>query len=155
MSLTDIKARIVTVLQGVSGIGQVYPRTRLVNIEAVQISDFVANGVLNTWFVSRSASDIEEIGSIHHIAPQWDTISVHGFYAAKDSDESETAFDELADAALKGVHDDSNYPSLFAGTIRVAEAPKIRTIDYRHFGVSKVLCHHTEITIRVMSRIME
>jgi hypothetical protein len=155
MSLTDIKARIATVLGGVDGIGQVYPRMRLVNVEAVQVSDFIVNGVLNTWFVSRSAAELEEVGDIDHISSQWDAISIHGFYTAKDSDASETAFDELADAVLAAVHEDSNYPSRFAGTAKQARAPKIKVIDYRHFGVTKVLCHHTEITIQVLSRILE
>jgi hypothetical protein len=154
MSLTDIKARIAVVMQGVSGIGNVYSHTRLVNVESVQASDFVANGVLNTWWIVRSTAELEEVGDIDHISSQWDLISIHGFYAVKDSADSEDSFDLLADAVLAAVHADSNYPSRFAGTIKQARAPKIKVLDYRHFGVSKVLCHHTEITIQVVSRIM-
>jgi hypothetical protein len=47
MALKDVKARIATVLQGVPGIGKVYARMRPVNVEAVELAQFVADGVLN------------------------------------------------------------------------------------------------------------
>ncbi len=152
MALTDIKARIATVLQAVEGIGKVYPRMRPVNVEAVEQAQFVANGVLNCCFISRSSADMESKGDMPSLSAEWDAISVHAFYAVQDASASEDTFDALTTAMLWAIHKDSEFPGYFNGTALRTRTPKIKTIDFRHFGVRAVLCHHAEITIQVMTQ---
>ena len=152
MALTDVKARIAAVLEGVAGIGKVWPRMRPMNTEAVEQSQFVSNGVLNCCFIQRGSAELETHGDMPPMGVQWDTISIHAFYAVEDAKASEDAFDALVDAMLFAIFNDAMYPNYFAKTVKASRAPRIKTIDFRHFGVRGALCHHAEITIQVMTQ---
>jgi hypothetical protein len=152
-TLKDVKARIATVLQTVPGIGRVYARMRPVNLQSVEISDFVADGVLNCCFVQRGSADFEgKGGDTPPLVSQWDVISVHAFYAVQDSSSSEDIFDLLVDQMLWAILTDSVYPKFLAQTVKRSRVPKLKTVDFRRFGPSAVLCHHAEITIQVMTQ---
>ena len=151
MALKDVKARIATVMESVAGIGKVYPRMRPVNLESVEQTQFVANGVLNVCFIQRAMAELETKGEMPPLSAQWDTIAVHAFYAVNDAALSEDAFDALVDAMLWALWNDAMYPGYLNGTVKRARAPKIKTVDFRHFGVRGALCHHAEITIQLMT----
>lgn len=151
MALKDIKARMATVLAAVVGAGKVYTRTRPVNVESIELSQFVQNNVLNCCFISRPMAEIESKGDMPGHAAQWDTISVHQFYAVQDASASEDAFDALVDLMLWAIYNDSQFPSYFNHTAKRTRTPKIKSADFRHFGVEQTLCHHAEITIQVMT----
>lgn len=152
MALKDVKARVATVLGGVAGIGKVYTRMRPVNVEAAELAQFVADGVLNCCFITRPAFELEGRGDMPPKAVQWDTISIHAFYAVQDASASEDAFDALVDAMVWAIFQDSIFPGYFAGTAKRTRLPKLKTADFRHFGVEQALCHHAEITIQVMTQ---
>lgn len=152
MALKDIKARIATVLGGVEGIGQVYARMRPVNVEAVEQSQFVVDGVLNVCFITRSVAELETRGDRPPLGAEWDTLSVHVFYAVNDANASEDAFDALTTAMLWAIFNDAKFPSFFNMTAAQTRAPKIKTVDFRHWGVRAALVHHAEITIQVMTQ---
>jgi hypothetical protein len=152
MALTDIKARISAVLAGVAGIGTVFTRMRPVNIESVELAQFVSNGVLNCCFISRSAVELESHGDMPSMTSEWDAISVHEFFAVQDSSASEDKFDTLVTAMLWAIHNDSEFPGYFNHTAKMTRTPRVKAIDFRHFGVEQTLCHHAEITIQVMTQ---
>jgi hypothetical protein len=151
-TLKDVKARIATVLGGVAGIGAVFARMRPVNTEAVEQSQFVVDGVLNCCFIQRASAELETKGDTPPLGAQWDTIAVHAFYAVQDASSSEDNFDALVNAMLWAIFRDSAFPNYFAQTVKRSRAPKIKTVDFRHFGVRSALCHHAEITIQVMTQ---
>jgi hypothetical protein len=151
MAIALVKARIATVLATVAGIGKVYARMRPVNVETVELAQFVSKGVLNVSFITRGSAELETKGDTPPIAFQWDTISTHLFFAVQDSSASEDSFDLLVDKMLWAIFNDSKWPGFFAGTVQRVRAPKLKSTDFRHFGVEQILCHHAEITIQVLT----
>ncbi len=151
-TVKDVKERIATVLGTVLGHGAIFTRMRPVNTEAVEQAQFVVDGVLNCCFIQRSGIDLQSFGDMPSLTTQWDSISVHQFYAVNDEGASEDTFDALITAMLWAIHDDSEFPGYFNHTAKRTGTPKVKSIDFRHFGVRGALCHHAEITIQVMTR---
>jgi hypothetical protein len=115
-------------------------------------SQFVQNGVLNCAFVTRGTAEWETRGDMPWHGAQWDTVSVHMFYAVNDGNDSEDAFEALANATLLALFQDANYPGFFNGTAKRTRPPRLKAEDFRHFGTRQVLCHHAEITVQVMTQ---
>jgi hypothetical protein len=150
--MKQIRERVATMLEAVDGIGKVYPRMRPVNLESIAIADFVKNNLLNAWFVSRrDVGAPEDVVMDQSLSELNDTISIHGFYAVNDANDSDTAFDELVDAVIIALNNDRIPPSKLNGLIVDSKPPRVMgSIDFRHFGPQQVLCHHVEIGLPIV-----
>lgn len=156
MALKDIKDRLKAVLEGVAEIGAVH--TRMINVKTAEQENvkLVSGGRMHFWTISRGAARLSDENTNQSFQEQMDTIAIHGFYAVKDADESEGAFDPIVDAVLSAVNTDRR-PTVAGGTylnatVKRAGAPQLRSMGHAEVGPSAVLCHHAIIELDVLAR---
>lgn len=157
MALSDIKARIKAQLLLVNGIGLVHDRLRNLSSEA-DADQLMAAGRLNVWMIHREASTLSDEDANQNLVEQKDTILIEGFYAVKDSDDSQAAFDALLDAVLVQINSDRRPPpagTKLNATVRSANPPFLRKQDFAAYGQNQVLCHHAEIVMQVITRYLQ
>lgn len=153
-ALSDVKARIAAVMATVAGIGNVYDRLRNLSVEADQ-AQLLSGGRVNVWMIHREGSVLTDQVVNQNFVEQRDAIVIEGFYAVKDADDSESAFEVLVDAILQALNADRRPPSHLNGTSATAGPPSLRLHDQRLYGVSQVLCHHAEIVMQVTPRYLQ
>ena len=157
MALKDIKDRLKAKLEAVTDIGAVH--TRMINVKTAeeQSVKLVSGGRMHFWTISRGAARLADENTNQSFQEQMDTIAIHVFYAVKDADDSEAAFDAIVDAVLSAVNTDRR-PTIVTGgtylnaTVKRASPPQLRSMGHAEVGPSAVLCHHAIIEIDVLAR---
>ena len=153
MALADVIARVVAEVKGVSGVGTVHDRMRVIRTEADEKNFLDAGGRLNVWLVTRTGNVLADLSVNQSVTEQKDVICIHAFYAVKDADDSEAAFNAIVDAVVSAVNADRRPPSKLNKTVQKAWPPSVKTIDLRHYGATQTLCHHAEIEMPVVWRL--
>lgn len=155
MGLPELKARIVTELNMVQGIGQVYDHLLYIRTEADEKAKLVKNGVLNVWLVTREGQQLVDAVDDESVTERHPKMLVQGFYALDEEAASEATFDALVDAVVAQLNADRRQTSNFGQTVRECDPPQLRLSDQRIYGVSEVLCHHCEIEIDILLDFLE
>ena len=152
MSLADIKARLQTQMNTISGMGNVYTRLRNLHVEKDQAL-LLKGGTLHVWMIDRTAAALTDQSVNQNFAEQRDLVCLVGYLAVNDAAASSDTFDALIDTILQTINVDRRPPSLLGGEVLTAQPPQLRTKDLHMYGVGgAVLCHHAEITMSVVWR---
>jgi hypothetical protein len=149
MSVLSIRAQLKTLLQTVSGIGQVYDYKRYSADWGSYKQLFTKNSRVNEWEIQRTGFTVEPRGSQAAAGKVKDlthTFILRGFYGFQDEPSSEKDFDTLVDAIsdLFITHQDIDQ------TAEIINIPVVGQITFQMFG--DVLCHVIEIQVSVRER---
>jgi hypothetical protein len=101
-----INAALVSILEGVSGIGRVHNRVRYTTALETFRTLYSVSGFINAWSVSREATT-EERKNTRHSDPI-SVVRVHrfrlrGFYSLSDTDGTELTFQALVDDVVEAI----------------------------------------------------
>lgn len=105
MPLSDIVTEIVSLLGSIDGIGKVLDYSRYTASEKERNDTYVANGVLNCWIVSRSATAARDRGMGPKNIRSQHTILIEGFRAVTSAADSEKLHQDLAEKVRGKLHD--------------------------------------------------
>ena len=139
---------ILTILQAVSGLANVFKRSRWTNkpdiFKKLFGEDVGRNKRVNTWMVGRET--VREAGALE----QWRYISAHlfvirGYLSFKDEDATELEFNAMIDKIRKGLR--ANQTIWDSCSETVEEVVQVRHIGYEFFG--EVFCHYCELVLEV------
>lgn len=154
MALKDLKARLKTVLEGVSGVKNVHDHAVYAKDAEQEKALLIGDaGRLHCWTVSRESAAQPDQVINESLQAKTTQILVQGFYAVAEADKSEEAFEALVDAVIQALNNDRKPANAggtkLAATVADAAAPALRLQDFRQFGPSGTLCHHCEIVLAV------
>ena len=144
MSLSTIRDRIKTVLEGVSGIGVVHDYERWSANWTDMLAHYQKNGKLNGWAISRRATP-EEWATMP-VVERSHEFHISGIYSLNDAAASEKAFQDLVEAVAAALRNDPN----LGGTCIEAGPVNVEVVEPRMFG--SVLCHYCLIKLPVHDR---
>ena len=142
MSLANNIQAIQTILEGVTGVENVYDTVRNWQTEK-QFRDgaATASSGIQFWFLTREASAGEDLGP--RFTARRHTIALHGYTAVSDATASEKTFQALVESVVAALGADRKLNQ----TARHSGPAQVRAVDFRI--VSNVLCHHAEIALVV------
>ncbi len=146
MSLAAIRTELKTVIEAVSGIGNVYDYLRYSNSEKNFKDLFKADKKINGWQITRQATS-EETESQNYNNIRTHKFLIWGIYSAKDVDASEKTFQDLVEAVTAALRTAGKSPQPLSGTALYVEPPQVEKIEYRCFG--GVLVHSVDISVEV------
>jgi hypothetical protein len=158
MALKDIKARIQTVMQATDAVANVYTFRRNLSAETDQALLVGRDGRMHFWFIYREMTALTDLVINQKFTQQDDTLVIEGYYAVKDADDSEEAFDLIVDQVLQAINNDRRAApggTKLNGLVQTAEMPALRKMDFHMYGPSQVLCHHVEIVMKVTPRYLQ
>jgi hypothetical protein len=146
---TSITNRCVTVLQGITDIGNVYNRLRLLynedTLTSIGLATVGAEKKLRTWFVTLGAMDSQYADASGE--QQWTrSVKIEGFLQLEDAASSELTALSLAEAVIRTIGGDA-WSTRLGGNILFAKAPKLVNNEPRLFG--PVLCHYIRIEMPI------
>src|ERR1019366_9105765 len=104
MPLTTIIEAIVTLLQGVSGMGKVLDYSRYTASEKERIDTYVSAGVLNAWIVTRESTAAHDRGAGPLNVRDQHKIVIEGFRAVASDAGSEQLHQDLVEAVRAKLH---------------------------------------------------
>lgn len=145
----EIRQRIVTIIQGVSGAGQVHNRVRysdnwqsLLNLFETPSEDPDGTPTVGGWMVTRTA--IEPVDSDSHFGAvlHLHHIQLQGILLFSDLNDSDGQFQDLVDRIVSALEDDHDLwqeSNVSEGTRR----PTVNTIELRMFG--RALGHYADL----------
>jgi hypothetical protein len=143
MPLTTIIEAIVTLLQGVSGIGKVLDYSRYTSSEKERIDTYVSNGVLNAWIVTRESSAAHDRGAGPLNVRDQHKVVIEGFRAVASGAESEKLHQDLVEAVRAELHQNRLLPAGAGWLSTPVQVEAINAVMF--FGV--VLCWHAKLSV--------
>ena len=140
MSLADNITAIQTIVQGVSGVENVYDTVRNWQTEK-QFRDGARtpSGEIQFWFITRESTEAEDLGP--RFTARRHRIAVHGYSGVNDAAASEKSFQALVENVVEALGNDRKLNQ----TARHSEPAQVRTVDFRI--LNNVLCHHAELAL--------
>lgn len=147
MSLTTIRTQIKTLIEAVSGIGNVYDYERYCNDWATYKDIFVKNDKVNTWDIKRERFSSSSHGGSGGVTDRTFDFAIRGFYALNDALASEKTFQDLTDLVLAKFE---NNPDL-NGIAHIVHQPIIGDFSIGKLG--DVLVHIVTIHLSIDDRI--
>jgi hypothetical protein len=153
MAIAAIKQRIADVIQAADPAAKVWPRLRYLNVES-QIDQIKgSDGALHVWFVWRESTALRDIAVNQNLTEQMDTVIAEAFYGVNDENDSDAAFEAAVDAVLQALNADRRAGpggTELGGLVKTAYAPVRRSTDFQMYGPSQALCHHAQISMRIV-----
>jgi len=146
MSLSTVRTKMKTVIESVSGIGQVYDYQRYTHDWASYKDLFQKSSKINTWDIMRIKNTSDPYGGSGGREDRTHDFIVRGFYAVSDELASEKTFQALTDLVIDAFR---NKPDL-DGVANILNFPITADFDNQMFG--GVLCHTVAISISVAER---
>lgn len=144
--IANARTRIVTLLQGVSGIGQVHAYMRWVEDDASKASLFVSGGRLHVWMLSLGGQPAQlQRFPANHTQGRL-LFHVHGFYALDDSAATQTTFENLVAAVIDAFGADKK---LSNSVIESGPAQWQADDEGGHRVFAGVLCHYARLALPV------
>lgn len=140
---------IQTVLKTITGLGNIYKRSRWTNDPKVLeklFAEVLSNKRkrINTWMIGRES--VREAGQLEQVRFRAiHTFVIKGYLAFNDAKDTETELNVLIDkirTALRG-----NQTIWDACSEEVQETPQVRLIGYAFFG--EIFCNYGEIVLEV------
>ena len=142
MALANNIQAVKTILEGITGVANVYDTVRNWQTEK-QFRDGAkaAGGGIQFWFITREATAAEDLGP--RLTARRHTLALHGYTGVQDAAASEKKFQALIESvvAALGANRQLNQTARHSGPAQV------RAVDFRI--LSNVLCHHAEIALVV------
>ena len=138
--ITNLRARIKTDLQAVSGIGQVHDYERFSNDPTSFVSFFVSGGLVNGWTI---VVGMESAWSSGHEVDRFYRVTIRGYRVVNDAAASARSFDEEIDGVMTALENDWHLNHLVENLEGGIDATDP---EYRVFG--EALCHYIEIKAR-------
>ena len=149
MSYAGIRDALVTRVQAVSGIGNVWPRFRWF-LDDVDSSAFatiaVVNDYVNVWFVSRTDSDDTQPSDSESAWRRRHEMIIVGFFSVHDADNTEGIFQVLVDAIRDNLRTGDR---TLGGAAMTYSLTKAQGIGFETYGPSPILCHTVTIKLTV------
>ena len=146
-TLATILTNIKTQIEAVSSIGNVLDRPR----DAVNPEDFdtlfidTTSGTVRCWIIDIGTSDaLEDVAGNLFVTTR--TVTVEGFLAFNQTDNSQATFQALVDAVQSKINGNS---SIFGSCPLFADTGTSIQVDFASLG--NVLCHHASIQFLVES----
>ena len=142
MSLENNILAIKTILEGISGVANVYDTVRNWQTEKeFREAARSSSGVIQFWLLTRESTEAEDLGP--QLTARRHTIALHGYYGVNDAAASEKTFQALVEsvAAAVGANRKLN------ATARHSGPPQVRAVDFRI--INNILCHHVELELAV------
>lgn len=124
MALTDIINGIVGVINTVEGVGKVHAYRLYAADEAARKGLFVADGVLNTWSVTREQTPAHDRGAGPVNVRRQHSILIEGFRAVTSAANSEQLHQERAEAIVVELENNRKLPGgagWLSGAIQVPQ----------------------------------
>ena len=149
MSLSLIRTELKTILESVSGIGQVHDYKRYSADWGSYKKLFTKDKKVNEWEIQRDGFSTSPTGSQSRSGKVKDIthrITIRGFYAFNDACASEKTFDTLCDAITDKLIQDQG----LGGQAELIGIPIAGEITFNYLG--DVLCHMVEIKFEVYER---
>ncbi len=142
MSLANNIEAIKTILQGVSGVVNVYDTVRNWQTEK-QFLDGARNpaGGVQFWFLTRESTEAEDLGP--QFTARRHTIALHAYAGVNDAAASEKSFQALLESAVAALGANRKLNQ----TARHSRPAEVRAVDFR--VINNVLCHHAELALEV------
>lgn len=136
-TVTDIRTRIKTTMQAVSGVGQVHDYERFSIEPSTFVSFFVSNSHVNGWTISLG---MESSWSAFSSVDRLYRITIRGYRVVNDAEGSAKLFGEELDGVMTALENDWH----LNGIVETLDGGlKGTDPEYRMFG--EVLCHYVEI----------
>lgn len=146
---TDLRAAIVTVLDGVSGIGEVHNRERFVVNPSEYLDMFKASigGVtqIRAWLVLRERADVVP-DTVFGETRRRHLFVLTGLQGFQDSADTYGTLQGLCDSVM-AAFDDQTTLGVSGVVVRAVGPCTLRTFDAVQFG--SVLCHRAEIELPI------
>ena len=143
MAYLNIITRLKADLENVSGIGNVYELKKSVHDEQEKSRLFKASSKLHVWFTGRDSE--EAITDYNTLVVRQNIFVIEGYYAFKQSTETEKTFQALIDDILNELTNDR----LLGGYGYVIKSPSTPEIDEVMF--CDVLCNHVKIDLLILT----
>lgn len=147
MSLSTVRAEVKSVLEDVSGIGQVHDYERYAKEWSSYRDIFKSGDHINFIQIHRPSFD-----RIVHGSDSTERVTHHfllkGAYSLRDEDETEKTFQDLVEAICQAFRDKPNLNNV----AEVVQYPISGRIYNDMFG--NVLCHICEIEVSIRERIV-
>ena len=140
MALDNIITAVKSIVEGVSGVENVYDTVRNWQSEK-QFRDGArtASGAIQFWFITREATEAEDLGP--RLTARRHRIAVHGYAGVNDAALSEKTFQALLESVAAALGSDRKLNQ----TARHSGPAQVRAVDFRI--LSNVLCHHAELGV--------
>lgn len=139
MSLALIRAAVVTILEGVTGIGAVHNYERLSSDLARLKSLHVVSNRINSWTVTRTATTSEYRTNTQY--ERQHQLVIRGYMSLDDAAESELTFQALVEAIEEAFRGDDTLD----GTAEVCGPLQVERVEPVMFA--GVLCHFAELRL--------
>ena len=143
-SSAQIRTAILTVLQGVSGIGLVYERQRYSKSSKTLMEFYVQGGVLQGGFISRKG--FKKVSPEGHTFTVLTTWEIDLFRAFQESGDSELAFDAVIDSIDEAFIADQTLGGVVAATVTEEQAG-IRLLTSQPAMFAGVLVHYAKLSL--------
>ena len=146
MSLSTVRTQMKTMLESVSGIGEVYDYKRYSNDLTTYKNLFVEGSKVTTWEIIRDTFSMNVHGGSGGVEDRTHNFIIRGFYSLNDKLASEKTFQDLVDTVIEVFRDD---PTL-SGVANIVNMPVEGSFSMEKLG--NVLCHKVEINISISER---
>ncbi len=145
-NLAAIRAAIVAMIEGVSGVGTVHARSRVTHDWGDFIAQFVdSNNIVNGWTVMSTAVEEERLTNRSLVIRH--EFTLRHYRGVDDANASEVSFDNHVEA----VRDDFRESYDLSATCELHTPLTVPIKDIRMFG--SVLCHYAEGKIVCQERL--
>jgi hypothetical protein len=148
--LSDLRARLATVMAGVAGIGQVHDYFRRAQHEAEIQALFQSSGRLHVWFVTLGDdtpyTERRKGGVCSEATVRY---ALHGYFALEDADASEKEFEVVLQAVLTALRSD---PYLGLSDVVIEAAPPAVSV-LGHAKFADVLCHYARVDMSIRAHL--
>ncbi len=138
--ITQIRARVKSDLQAITGIGVVHDYERFTVDPATFAAFFISAGHVNGWTV---AAGMDSAWSSTHEVDRFYRVTIRGYRVVNDAEGSQKLFDEQIDTVMTALENDWKLGGLIENLEGGIDAGDP---EYRLFG--EVLCHYIEIRAR-------
>lgn len=143
-TLAQVRAAIVSKLEGVTNIGQVQSYERYTKRQADFADFYVYSGKVHGWLVRRISRQTSSTA-----LGRWTIVNrwiIRGYYALDDSAQSEIVFDTLIDAIIDAFRTDETLGDVVDSTV-VGDDAGIQLEDSGPVMLSGILCHSCQLRL--------
>ena len=139
MSLSGIRDAIKTILEGVSGIGEVHDYERYHTDAAKLRALHVTSGRLHSWTITRTRTQAEYRTNVQ--TERRHTFVLRGYYALDDVNASEKTFQTLVESIEAAFRSNDT----LSGSCELAGPLQVERVEPVLFA--GVLCHFAELSL--------
>ncbi|MBI1397070.1 MAG: hypothetical protein GC151_13925 [Betaproteobacteria bacterium] len=147
-TLAEIRAAIVSTLEGVSQIGQVNDYERFAEMASDLVAKYASGGRIKGWFVTRvrTAENDLDLGEVRRVH----TWSITGYLSLDDADATSKTLDDLVESICSAFRADRTLGGVVIDTKDMSDefgptGIQVDSMDPVMFA--KVLCHRARLRL--------